>query len=168
MKQFIFKTLRVIYNFQPMLNYYPYATTWKIIKWKMARSVRNVSIVASFVIVGGASALTWNKLHPVTVWAEKTIEVPIEKGIPPIMSRIAKCESGGVHIDPKTGQVIMRSNTNGSVDVGKFQINSIWFKKASDLGLDITKELDNEKMAMWIYENKGTTDWSASQTCWYK
>lgn len=91
--------------------------------------------------------------------------VQADSGIPPVLERIAKCESGGKHFD-KNGQVLMRSNTNKSVDVGKFQINSIWFAKATEMGLDITKEADNEKMAEWIYENKGTSDWSASFKCW--
>jgi hypothetical protein len=62
----------------------------------------------------------------------------------------------------------MRSNTNKSVDIGKYQINSVWFKKATELGLDITKEEDNEAMAYWIYENRGTGDWYSSQSCWSK
>jgi len=105
---------------------------------------------------------------PQTVYAEKTVEVQVDKGIPPVMQRIAKCESGNTHIDPKTGQVIMRSNTNNTVDVGRYQINSVWFKKATELGLDITKEKDNEKMAMFIYENYGTEDWVYSSKCWSK
>jgi hypothetical protein len=88
------------------------------------------------------------------------------KGKAPVMDRIAKCESGGNHIDPKTGQVYMLANTNKSVDVGKYMINTVWHKKAKELGFDITKELDNEKMAYWIYENIGTSPWSASSHCW--
>lgn len=93
--------------------------------------------------------------------------VQADNGIAPILQKIGKCESGNTHYD-KNGQVLMRSNTNKSVDVGKYQINSVWFAKATELGLDITKEADNEKMAKWIYENKGTGDWSASQGCWKK
>lgn len=84
-----------------------------------------------------------------------------------VLQRIAKCESGNSHYD-KNGQVLLRANTNGSVDVGKFQINSVWFAKATELGLDITKEGDNEAMALWIYENRGTEDWYSSKHCWQK
>lgn len=91
----------------------------------------------------------------------------IKEGTPPVLERIAKCESGNKHFD-KNGQVLMRSNTNRSVDVGRYQINSVWFKKASELGLDITKEKDNEEMALWIYRNRGTGDWYSSQHCWKK
>ena len=99
------------------------------------------------------------------VYAEKIVEVTVKNKVP-VMERIAKCESGGQHVDKKTGQVIMRSNTNKTVDVGKYQINSIWFKKAGELGLDITKEKDNEAFAYWLYENRGTQDWYASKDCW--
>lgn len=99
------------------------------------------------------------------VYAEKQVikEIPRKS---PVMARIAQCESGNSHIDKKTGQVVMRANKNGTVDVGLYQINSVWYKKASELGLDITKESDNEAMAMWIYENRGTGDWYSSAKCW--
>lgn len=95
----------------------------------------------------------------------------------PVLDRIADCESGvrltngtakpgsATHYD-KHGQVLMRGNTNGSIDVGKYQINSVWFAQASALKLDVTDEADNKTMAEWIYENKGTGDWYASQSCW--
>ncbi len=85
----------------------------------------------------------------------------------PVLQRIAKCESNNTHFD-KNGQVLMRSNVNKTVDVGKYQLNSVWFKKATELGLDITKEKDNEKMAIWIYKNRGTNDWYSSANCWQK
>lgn len=91
--------------------------------------------------------------------------VEAESKIAPIMQRIANCESKNQHFD-KNGQVLMRSNTNRSVDVGRYQINTVWFAKATEMGLDITLEKDNEKMAMWIYENRGTGDWYSSQSCW--
>lgn len=95
-------------------------------------------------------------------------EVQVEvKGKLPVLERIAKCESGGKHFD-SNGQVLMRSNTNKTVDVGYFQINSVWFKKASEMGLDITKEADNKKMGEWIFANRGTVDWEASRSCWSK
>ena len=103
---------------------------------------------------------------PKYVFAEKHIEVVVEKDAP-VLQRIAKCESGDTHYD-KNGQVLMRSNSNKSVDVGRYQINSVWFKKATELGLDITKEKDNETMARWIYANRGTVDWRYSEQCWNK
>lgn len=83
----------------------------------------------------------------------------------PIMDRIAKCESGGKQLDTN-GQVLMRSNTNKSVDVGKFQINSVHFAEATKLGFDLTTESGNEGYANYLYKNRGTGDWSSSAKCW--
>ncbi len=90
----------------------------------------------------------------------------------PVLQRISDCESGngkpgsGTHF--KNGQVIFKANTNGTIDIGKYQINSVWDKQASQLGLDLTKEADNYAMAKWIYENRGTSDWSSSSRCWQR
>jgi hypothetical protein len=90
-----------------------------------------------------------------------------------VLNRIADCESGNgkpgsaTHYD-KNGQVLLRANKNGTVDVGKYQVNSVWFKKATELGYDITKESDNKAMAEWVYLNRGTGDWYSSQKCWQR
>jgi hypothetical protein len=126
------------------------------------------SIIASGIV----SSIGWGYVagsysNPRTVYAEREVVREV-KAHAPIMDAIALCESGNKHLDPKTGQVYMLANTNKTVDVGKYMINTVWHKKAKDLGLDITKEVDNEKMAYWIYENRGTGDWYASQACWKK
>lgn len=100
-----------------------------------------------------------------TVYVEKQVVKEVDVAAP-VLDRIAKCESGGQHY--RDGQVVFNANTNKTVDVGKYQINTVWFKKATELGLDITKEQDNYAMARWIYLNRGTSDWSASQKCWQK
>jgi hypothetical protein len=95
----------------------------------------------------------------------------------PVLARIADCESGARKANGKAvagsathyryGQVAVNGNTNGSVDIGRYQINmSVWSKKANELGLDLSKEADNYKMALWIYENRGTGDWYSSESCW--
>lgn len=84
-----------------------------------------------------------------------------------VMKRIAECESSTGHFAP-SGQVAMNANSNGTVDVGKYQINTVWNEKASELGLNLTVEEDNEAFAMWIYENRGTGDWYSSRKCWQK
>ncbi len=66
----------------------------------------------------------------------------------------------------KSGQVLMTGNNDKTVDVGKYAINSVWYKKATELGYDLTTEKGNHDMAMWIYTNRGTGDWSASASCW--
>jgi hypothetical protein len=108
-----------------------------------------------------------NTVKPETVYAEKQVEVVVEADAP-ILAKIAKCESGNKHYD-KNGQVLMRSNKNGSIDIGKYQINEkSWGKAASKLGFNLTDEKDNEAMAKYIYANRGTEDWYASKSCWMK
>lgn len=97
---------------------------------------------------------------------EVVVEVPVNKKVA-VMERIAKCESSTGHFGP-SGQVIFNANSNGSVDIGKYQINTVWFKKATELGYDLTNEKDNEAFAMWIYDNHGTEPWYSSVKCWNK
>lgn len=104
-------------------------------------------------------------LYPVTVYAEKTIEVPVSKGLSPVMERIAKCESGNVQ-KGKDGQIIIHVNKDGTYDMGLFQINSSWNKTATKLGYDLTNDKDNQAFAEWLYENIGTSPWYSSQKCW--
>jgi hypothetical protein len=59
-------------------------------------------------------------------------------------------------------------NTNKTVDIGRYQINTVWFAKATELGLDLTNEQDNYKMAVYIYTNFGTEPWVYSKKCWNK
>lgn len=124
----------------------------------------SLKVVAMFCAIGWgmvAGATYFPRID--IVEAEVIKEVAVKA---PVMDKIAQCESGNSHIDKKTGQVLMRANTNKTVDVGKYQINSVWYKKATELGYDITKEVDNEKMAYWLYYNRGTGDWVYSQKCW--
>ena len=137
--------------------------------------VKGAAIGAAGVATGGVLASCATPT-PETVIVKETVQVPKEvikevKIEAPVMDRIAGCESQGnrnskgTHYD-KNGQVLMRSNTNRTVDLGKYQINTVWFAKATELGLDLTKEDDNKKMAEWKYANRGTDDWSASAKCW--
>lgn len=144
------------------------ATKWEVFKYKFMRATRaTVMAVFALGLLYGAFFTGRVTTEPVKVFADKEVIVEV-KSKSPVMERIAKCESGGHHIEKATGQVVMRSNTNKSVDVGKYQINSVWFKKATELGLDITKEKDNEEFAYWLYENRGTNDWYSSKACWSK
>ena len=43
----------------------------------------------------------------------------VEQSIP-ILDKIAECESGNMHFDPKTGQVLTVGNTNKTVDIGRY------------------------------------------------
>ena len=143
--------------------------TWTKIKWFSGRVVRNVSIVASYMFIAYGSARIYNYMSPVTVYADREVIVTVQatSTVPAVMTRIAICESGNKHTD-KNGQVLMKTNDNKSVDVGVMQINSLWFKKASDMKLDLTKEADNRKFADYLYQNYGTEPWVWSKPCWNK
>lgn len=159
--------IKVFYNGKPLRDIYPHATRWQVIKYRVRRFFRKVFILTGAVIAIVAIFQLGGIMNPKLHYQKVEAEV----NTAPVLHRIAGCESvgdpksKGTHYD-KNGQVLMRSNTNKTVDVGKYQINSVWFAKATELGLDITKEADNEAMAKWIYENKGTEDWYSSKNCW--
>jgi len=128
--------------------------------WHYTKITAAISIVFAAAVFTVAASLATT-----TVTASTTIvQTPVQS---PVLDRIAQCESGGHQYAP-SGQVLMKPNTNGTIDVGKYQINSVWFKKATELGYNLTNEADNKAMAEWIYQNKGTGDWASSAHCWNK
>ena len=135
-------------------------------------SKTGIALKRATIVCGGLSVVGWSILSgsyffPRIAYAEKEVvkEIIVNEKIP-VMERIAKCESGNMHF--KNGQVIINVNSNGSYDSGRYQINSIWNKKATELGLNLMVEKDNEAMARWIYVNRGTEDWYSSKSCWQK
>lgn len=132
--------------------------------WFYTKVTGGAIAVGGIIFMAGALFASSN-----TVTAQNiVVPVPTDS---PVLDRIADCESGngtrGSATQFKNGQVIMRANSNGTIDVGRYQVNlTYWGAQATKLGLDLTKESDNKKMAEWIYANKGTGDWSASQKCW--
>ena len=97
----------------------------------------------------------------------KNVEVVVPATTtPPVLERIAKCESGNKQTG-KSGQVLAMANKNGTVDIGKYQINiSVWGATATKLGFDLSNEKDNEAFAKYLYENFGTEPWGSSSDCW--
>lgn len=67
---------------------------------------------------------------------------------------IMKAESGG-----KVGA--FNSNTNGSVDIGLFQINSVHFDKVSCSLQEVATEDGNIACALSIYKTSGWSPWVA-------
>jgi hypothetical protein len=163
------KKINVFWNGKKLCEMYPHATKFQVFKWKAKKFFRKLFITTTAIVMGCSMLVisheVGRRVDPTVVYASTTVEVPVESDSP-VMDRIAKCESGNMHY--KNGQVIIRPNTNGTVDIGRYQINSVWNKKASELGLDLTKEKDNEVFAMWLYKNRGTNDWYSSASCWNK
>lgn len=96
---------------------------------------------------------------------EKIVKVK-DDTVPPILKHIAECESGGKQFD-KNGKVI-RGKVNRN-DIGKFQLSeTVWGKTAKQKGFDIYTKKGNEQMAMYLFENYGSTPWIHSKSCWVK
>lgn len=169
--------VKVYWNGKRLRDIYPHATRWQVFKWKLGKFFRKVLFILILTLIVVVIFELGNLFGPKTViYTKQEIikEVPIDA---PILEKIADCESGKRLPNGKavkgsashwgaSGQVLMTGNNNKSVDVGKYAINSVWFPKATELGLDITKEADNKTMAQWIYENRGTEDWYPSKSCW--
>lgn len=107
-----------------------------------------------------------------------TVTTPAATSTAPVMDRIAMCESHNSQYctaelvklkmchSYEVGQVLHRTNSDGTIDTGVDQINSIWGATAAKLGYNLDVEKDNRAFGDWIYKNKGTGDWAASQSCW--
>lgn len=158
---------------RPLREVYAHATRWQAMKWKVSeffkaciRFIFKLSCWGAVAATIFAAGYFYSKTDVVyaTITEERVVEKTIKEDAP-VMNRIAKCESGNTHLD-KNGQVLVRGNTNKTVDVGRYQINSVWFKKATELGLDVFKDEDNKAMAYWIYHTHGTEPWYASEACW--
>jgi hypothetical protein len=87
-----------------------------------------------------------------------------ENALPPVMHRIAQCESRGQHWT-KDGTVLQ--GKQDPHDIGLFQINTaVWGKKAQELGYDIRTPEGNVHMARYLFENYGSVPWQRSAACW--
>lgn len=110
----------------------------------------------------------------------KVVLIEVRPTIPPVLERIADCESGERKADgtavrgsgrqfDENGEVIIgkMNRPELGVDVGKYQINSVFHTKhAEELGLDLYNEHDNEAYALALYRENGTKPWRASRNCW--
>ena len=97
----------------------------------------------------------------------QTIVTVKDSTLSPVMQRIEKCESDKDQYG-KDGQILIHVNSDGTYDIGIFEINSTHNAEATKLGYDLTKQSDNEAYAQYIYENYGTESWYSSAKCWEK
>ena len=164
------KATKVFLGNKRLKDIYVGATKWEVFKYRVVIFLREVLIRVGIVVALFAMLITGMCMSPTAVAGEveKTIEVPSTKTIAPVLVRIGKCESSTGHYGPN-GQVIVIGNKNGSVDIGKYQINEkLWGKKATELKFNLFLEADNEAMAVWLYKNYGTEPWVWSKPCWQK
>jgi hypothetical protein len=145
-------------------------TRWQLFKKRVVRLIKNLLKLAILCLLVVVIFKIGQYTSPKTIITHQEIIKEVEMKAP-ILDKIAKCESSTGHF-AKNGQVVVRANaskTHNSVDIGKYQINSYyWGAKATELGLNLWVEEDNEKMAYYIYKNYGTEAWSASRKCWSK
>lgn len=145
---------------------------------------RRLSIAFLLLVIVGSSYFITFTVGQLTMRMSDTPEQILsiahaEEKTPPVLARIAKAESLTSHYctdtliraklcSPKEkGQVLVRVNKDGTLDVGKYQINTYhWGAQATALGLDVYDEKENERMALWIFENYGTEPWYASKKNW--
>lgn len=84
--------------------------------------------------------------------------------LPPVLQRIAQCESQGQHWT-KDGKV--KRGKRNPHDLGLFQINTVvWQKKAEALGYDLRTPEGNEYMARYLFAHYGSVPWQTSAACW--
>lgn len=131
---------------------------------KFISFLKKAVIMSAIIAVGtGISTMYFS-----TTTVKATVpEVVTIEAKAPILDRIASCESKGSQVGP-SGQVIIHINTNGTYDIGKYQINSIHNSEATKLGFNLMTEEGNAGYAKYLYANKGTGDWQSSAHCWQK
>jgi hypothetical protein len=96
---------------------------------------------------------------------EKPAVLP-EQRVPPILRKIARCESQNTHYN-RQGNVL-RGRVNPH-DVGKYQINTaVWGTVATQLGYDLYDEQGNEQMALYLLHHYGSVPWQQSANCWVR
>jgi hypothetical protein len=99
----------------------------------------------------------------VVVEREPVVSAP---PLPPILQKIATCESRNTHYD-RSGRVL-RGRRNPR-DVGKYQINTaVWGPVAATQGYDLYNEQGNEQMARYLLAHYGSVPWRHSAACWVR
>lgn len=137
-------------------------TRWQRFLYRLGKKVKTI-VIALAIITAIGYAYVGGVNTKITKASDMATSTPVQ--IAAVMQRIAKCESGDSQYD-KNGQVLIHINSNSTVDVGRFQINTVWESQATKLGYDLTKNEDNRQFALWLYENKGTQSWESSAKCW--
>lgn len=139
-----------------------------IIKWFSVRFIFLFFLVSCVLAILSFSAYyTASHNAPVRI-VEKTLLVQAPEELPPVLQRIAQCESGNKHTDSR-GRLMINKNDDGSQDVGLFQINmKYWGLEAMKQGYNLTDEKDNIAFALWLWKTRGTEPWVHTKNCWNK
>lgn len=166
------KGVKIMWNGLPLKDIYPHATRWQMFKYRVRVFFLRCLVIS--ILLGSIYGAYKAGEHGQGLVVYTQPEIITIESKAPIMDRIAGCESEGNARSKgsqydKSGQVRLNPNKNGSVDIGRYQINNkAWGTKATEMGYNLMIEEDNSKMAKWIYENRGTEDWYSSKACWSK
>ena len=160
------------WNGPPLNHFYVGGSRWKIFKYRVHRTVRKgmiLTIVALMLFIAGVGLFTIGaKASQVST---DFLTQNVLRQDPPVINRIGSCEHWGVPNKVPSqydqyGQVLLHGNSDGTVDIGAYAINQRWESKAKELGYSLSTYEGNHAMMLWIYWNRGTGDWTASEKCW--
>ncbi len=164
------RAVRITFLGKELRQVYPHASRWQVAKYRFFRAVRWL-LIRTGIAAAAFTALTgvyfYGQATAPNISAINTIvAAPIER-IAPVLHRIAVAESGDRQFG-RDGQVVIHANSNGTYDTGRYQVNSIWNKKATEMGFNLMDEKDNEAFAIYLFERFGSEPWSASKSAWNK
>ncbi len=163
------KAVRITFLGKELRQVYPHASRWQVAKYRFFKALRwliirtGIAVAATAVLFG---AYLYGSLTTPNLTAINTIVTVAAKDVAPILHKICMAESSCQQFD-KNGIPTMHANTNGSVDIGKYQINNrVWGATAKKLGYDLMTEEGQDKMATYLLENKGSGPWFSSSKNW--
>ncbi len=144
--------------------------TWSLFLYKLQRAIR-VGGVLALIAWFGLGCLKFGIAYAhgteMTYIAPIAFAEQVAPTLPPILVKIAKAESGNSQVG-KDGQTVIHMNDNGTYDIGKYQVNSIWNKMATAMGYNLYVEKDNEAFALYLFDNYGSQPWMSSIARWGK
>jgi hypothetical protein len=143
---------------------FSYLTRWQIFKRGVRKAFKIIALMytIAFVMLG---IYTAGSKSTITYAAGETV-IQMENNFP-ILDKIATCESKGKQF-LANGVLVKHVNTNGTIDIGKYEINTVWEAKSVALGYNIYTEEGNHDMALWLFKNQGSEPWASSRFCWSK
>jgi len=108
--------------------------------------------------------------HKTPKYAQHEVKAKVESLCQdtPILIDIAWAESEFTQWGEDGGVYLSKINTNGTHDMGVFQINTVHWGEAKRLGYDLKSLEGNIAYAKLLYERNGTRDWNSSSLRWRK
>jgi hypothetical protein len=177
------KSVRIMWMGKPLREVYPHATKFQVFKYRVRRAIRwlvirfSIGAIATAVLV---AVYFYGTTQAATVSATNVIVQAQKEEAFPILRRIAMAESHGSQICTKEiarngwchtyeiGAPLVHVNTNGTTDIGKYQINSTHLAEAVSMGYNVYEEKDNEAFALYLFKTQGSEPWSSSKAGWKK